>query len=128
MNHTQIKLSAIVCMSFLLGLFCAASDGVFLRDPEQIQQKSEGILLFIAADGRLFSDSGPTTFKSLEGVFKKWRTQGTEPGIRLILYPSMKSNSNLKTTRRIIDFLRMHHVGYDILIEPLEALPDKDLR
>ena len=115
------------CLLFLAEI-SVGSEPVFLRDFKEAQRKGEGILLFIAGNGRLVSDSGPTSEESLEATFKAWRASGTEPAIRLVLFPALESNSDLKFVRRIIDFLRANRVGYDIMLESLEAVPDKDLQ
>jgi biopolymer transport protein ExbD len=113
---------------FLTPCISAGSEPVFLRDPSQPQGKGEGILLFIAADGKLHADSGPTNENALERTFKQWRAQGTEPAIRLILFPALKSNSDLKRVRGIIDFLRAHRVFYDVVLDSVDATPDESLR
>ena len=111
---------------FSLGLH-ADSEPVVLSEISETRKEAEGILLWIDSKGGLVSDGGPKTEKALLETFKLWRAQGTEPGIRLILYPSLKSNSDLKAVRRIIDLLRANKVGYDIMLQPIDAKPEKDL-
>ena len=127
-RHSITSLIAVLAVGLLVpSQLHADSEPVFLRDTSETPKKSEGILLWIDSKGGLFSDSGPTSEKKLQETFKQWRDQGTEPGIRLILYPSLKSNSDLKAMRRVIDLLRANKVGYDIMLQPIDAIPEKDL-
>lgn len=118
MKHILPSIVVVIGLLFTREI-CGGAEPVFLREREKPQKFREGLLLFIAADGRLFSDSGPTDEQSLQDTFKKWRADGTEPGIRLVLYPALQSNSDLKTIRRIIDLLRTNQVDYDIMLEAL---------
>ena len=104
-----------------------ASDAVYLVDRDN-RAHGEAFELSIAADGRLVTDAGNTaTFKSLTAVFTRWRATGTNPSVTLVLYPRLKSNSDLKKVRRVIDFLRSNHVFAGINIEEIDTKPEKDL-
>ena len=105
-----------------------AADAVYLLDRDDTHEKSEELCLYIADDGRLVTDAGNTaTFKSLAEVFARWRGDRTEPRVTLILYPRLKSNSDLKKVRRVIDFLRANHVFAGITIEDMKARVEKGL-
>lgn len=120
----MLALVLMLCLPHL----ARASDAIYLVDRDRSPKPSEGLWLYIAADGRMVTDSGHTaTFQTLSALFTKWRNQGTEPGVTLILHPQLKSNSDLKNVHKIINFLRTHHAFSGITIEdpgtPAEKWP-----
>src|SRR3954452_17898136 len=94
-------LIAMTANMFWLPHQSEASSAVYLEDrdlaPRENDALREALVLYIAADGRIVTDAGNTaTFKSLAAVFAHWRSKGSEPGVYLVLYPRLKSNSDLK--------------------------------
>jgi len=109
-----------------------ASDAVYLEDrdlaPREKGAFGEVLVLYIAADGRIVTDAGnPATNQRLAAIFAHWRAKGSEPAVYLDLYPRLKSNSDLKKVRRIVDFLRANRVFQGVIIEDSEARPQKSL-
>lgn len=104
-----------------------ASDAVYLVERDN-RAHGEAFELSIATDGCLVTDAGNTaTFKSLSKVFTHWRAQGSNPSVTLVLYPRLKSNSDLKKIRHIVTFLRTNHVFAGITVEGVDTQPEKGL-
>ncbi len=104
------------------------AEDVILRGKEYPEQKKgEGIMVMVREDRSLLSDSGPTTITKLLQTCKEWRSQGTEPGIVIVLYPALPSNLDLGSILDLLRKLDVDKVAYSVLIGSKEEAPPKEL-
>ncbi len=106
----------------------ALADQVILHwSPEGPPKAAEGIMVWVRDDGTLLSDSGLRTTDQLLKTCEQWRMQGTEPALRLILFPKLKSNLDLRVIWPLISTLKEKNVGFELLIADSEDDPEDDL-
>ena len=104
------------------------AEDVILRGKEYPEQKKgEGIMVMVREDRSLLSDSGPTTITKLLQTCKEWRSQGTEPGIVIVLYPVLFSNLDFGSILDLLRKLDVDEVTYSVLIGTKEEDPPKEL-
>ena len=118
-------------LQFILLVLCgsmAGADQVILHwSPEEPPKRAEGIMVWVRDDGTLLSDSGLRTSDQILQTCEEWRIQGTEPGIRIILFPKLKANRNLGVIWPLISALKEKDIAFELLIADPEDDPEKDL-
>jgi hypothetical protein len=104
------------------------ADQVILHwNPNEPPKPAEGIIVWVRDDGRLLSDSGLRTIEQLLETCKSWRKQGTEPRIRIVLFPRLESNLNLGLVWPLMSSLKEEKIGFELLIADADAQPEDDL-
>lgn len=116
---------------FILALITGSTvlaDQVILHwNPNEPPKPAEGIMVWVREDGRLLSDSGLRTTEQLLETCRSWRKQGTEPGIRIVLFPLLESNLNLGLIWPLISALKEEKIGFELLIADADDQPEDDL-
>jgi len=118
-------------LQIILAVLCgsvALADQVILHwRTEEASKPAEGIMVWIRDDGTLLSDSGLRTSDQILHTCAEWRMQGTEPGVRIILFPKLEANRDMGVIWPLISALKEKNIGFELLIADPEADPEKDL-
>jgi hypothetical protein len=114
-------------LAVISGSIVLADQVILHWNPNEPPMPAEGMMVWVRDDGTLLADSGLQTTEQLLETCRSWRKQGTEPGIRIVLYPRLESNLNLGLIWPLMSALKEEKIGFELLIAGADDQPEDDL-